>query len=65
METININAESVKVFPDGDTVMVTLQNVELETFLAEFNIKQILDCLEFADVADYVTTGLEENEDVR
>lgn len=61
MSNINIPAEGIgTTLDDGN---VTLRGVNIEDIVAEFNVKEVLDALDFGDVHDYVIDRFNEEDD--
>lgn len=63
-KTITVRCEGADVRPvDCDLADVTLRNISLNDFLAEFNTEQILECMPFDQVFDWAVSRHDENED--
>ena len=53
-ETIQIYATNVDIDPSGmDSVLVTLEGVDVSNVVSEFTTSDVLDSLDFSDVSDF------------
>lgn len=56
---IQLYADGMSVDPDdNNSINVTLTNIDLSQVVTQFFIDDVLDCLEFSDIADYVNKKL-------
>lgn len=61
MSNISVYAEELRIEGAGtNEVEVHLQGVDVSQVIAEFSYPDVLDSLEFSDVANYVQERLEE-----
>ena len=57
--SIQLYADGMSVDPDDSkSINVTLTNIDLSQVDTQFFIDDVLDCLEFSDIADYVNKKL-------
>ena len=63
---IQVYAKRVYSHPeDIESLRVSLDGVNIDDVLAEFNVKDILDSLDFSDIAQYVSENNKEAENER
>ena len=67
MKTIQVYASSVKTEVDGDQLLATLNNVEIDQLMAEFTTREVIEALvdtkDFSSVLDVVMAMKGENEE--
>lgn len=58
---IQLYTEKVIIEAERDTSLVTLMKVDLGEIVGQVNTKELLDLMDFSEVADYVASKLEED----
>lgn len=55
METIQVYAKQINIEAESEIANITLSGVDINQLIEEFSPKDVLDCLSYSDIVQYVS----------